>query len=194
MEEKVLKKKALIILLLSFILVSCNSVPKTNNSDSSEKKDSQIEHQSVKQENVSKQDDKKDNVAVNSSDINVFWSRFRTLSLNKDFKGMKNFVQFPLETRGPLDSDPIIKYSEDKFEEVMTAYFYGESGMELKETNLDYMKKHEKLDSTVLTVISKNEVRIGNMKFKLVNDSWKLAFLYLDENSYKKLGKDIRKN
>lgn len=150
---------------------------------------------SMKAEDIQTQESSKtkQSPTANYSDINVFWKDFRNSLINKDITVTKKFTQFPLETRGPLDMDPQIKFEEDKFEKVLTNYLQQSSGLELNETNLDYIKKHENLTSTELQNLKDNWARIGNMQFKLINNSWKLTFVYFEEDSYKNLGIDIRK-
>lgn len=158
----------------------------TPNQTSSKNTDVQVGNTNNNQKNSAE-------AAANYSDINAFWKYFRTLLINKNIPELKKFTQFPLESRGLMDTDPIIKFNEDKFENLITTYLNQPSGLEINQSNLEYIKKHDTLNSNDLQTVKDGSARIGDMKFKLVNNVWKLTFVYLDEDSYKNLGVNIKK-
>ena len=143
--------------------------------------------------NSSKTDSKS---VVNNADFNVFWSDFREAVLNNNVSEMEKFTQFPLETRGPYDFNPVIKFDKSKFEKIMNLYLKEKIGtdVDFTETQLEYIRNHKNLDSLNAkqpVVQGGNWARVGDMQFKLINGSWKLTFVYLSGESYKQLGIDI---
>jgi len=135
------------------------------------------------------------------SNIAAFWGEFRNAVLSNDISKIEEAARFPIETRGPMDTDPIIKFKKDKFGEVFSIFLAKEAGV-LGKTEFDFIKNSEKLEfknsedydksgNYLKSVrVEGNHTRIGDMEFELVNNSWKLTFIYLDEDSYKKLGVD----
>lgn len=125
------------------------------------------------------------------SDINVFWNEFKNDLLNENVKELEKFVQFPLDTRGPLDSNPIVKIKREQFMVMIKLFLSQENGLGYG-TNREYFKELEypNLDAEKNLYDGKN-MRIGDMLFTLKEEGWKLTFVYLEEESYKELGINI---
>ncbi len=123
------------------------------------------------------------------SDINIFWDNFRRAILEKDIEELKNLTSFPLGTRGPWDSNPIVRFEESKFENVINIFLEQDYNLE---PSFEYIKRMEILSFNERGPYKEGDwVRIGDMEFNLIDNSWKLTFIYLDFDSYEKLGIDI---
>jgi hypothetical protein len=62
-----------------------------------------------------------------------FWYDFRASSARCAFEDLKKMTLFPLETRGPFDSDPFVYFSEDEFSGVYYLFLRNFAGVNLKE-------------------------------------------------------------
>lgn len=110
-----------------------------------------------------------------SKDFTVFWRTYRQAILNKDTIAIFALTKFPIETRGPMDSDPVVKYPQNIFKKILPIFLALESGIS-EGTELDLIK------STTVPAsddVSGETARIGNSVFDLVDGQWRLTFLYL---------------
>ena len=116
-----------------------------------------------------------------------FWKSFRQAVLNADTTQIIALTKFPFDTRGPLDSDPTIKFSKQKFLHVFQAFLNQWNGMDLEgTTELETIKK--------ITIISKEDIadeytRVGNLVFNKTKDGWRLVFAYLNNETIDALNK-----
>ena len=122
-----------------------------------------------------------------AEDFSNFWKRFRTAVINSDTSQIISMTQFPFKTRGPLDYDPTIKYSKEKFITVFGSFLNQWSGQDLEgTTELDEIKKTETPDETY---VQKEHARVGDLVFDSTNKGWKLVFAYLNNESIDSLQK-----
>jgi hypothetical protein len=133
------------------------------------------------------------------SAINAFWKNFRNAVISNNMSQVKKMTKFPLLTRGPMDGDPIIKFNEDKFDKVFQAFLSKDNGIDAN-SQLAHIKNSESLnfmnskdydnstDYAKRVRVEDNGFRIGDMCFELKNNEWKLTFIYLDYDNYKKIG------
>jgi len=183
-----------------------NKQEKKQNPISTENKSKVDEDISQKKKNINNvASSNKNETEEDFSGIAVFWSTFRIAILNNNISQIKNMTQFPIETRGSMDSNPIIKFDQNKFQSVIKLYLNEISGQNYIDTNFDYIKESEKIsfknqvdyqnskDYSKSAIVDGTWARIGNMEFKLINNNWNLTYIYLSEDSYKKLGIDINK-
>ncbi|HEY9059867.1 MAG TPA: hypothetical protein VIO64_05080 [Pseudobacteroides sp.] len=187
------KKSILYLVLMSLILTSCGSNKPIEKTATSRPTITQGEAPPLAA-SLNTTTSNSENTGTNkevSSDLNVFWSHFRNAILSNDIGEIKNFTRFPLQSRGPLDFHPVIEFEEAAFENLIKIYLSLQSGDNFNETNLDFITKNENLDSKNSQGPSDNWARIGNMQFELENNSWRLTFVYLEEESYTKLGVDL---
>jgi hypothetical protein len=125
------------------------------------------------------------------SDINIFWNEFKNDLLNENEKELEKFVQFPLDTRGPFDSNPIVKIKREQFKEMIKLFLSQENGLDYR-TNREYFKGLEYPNLNVeKNLYDGKNMRIGDMQFTLKEEGWRLTFVYLEEKSYKELGINI---
>lgn len=111
-----------------------------------------------------------------SSDFLEYWKDFRTAVLNSDTVKLASLTEFPVEGRGPLDSDPTIKYSKKKFNLLFNLFLSQLSGDGTSTTEFDIIKATEIPNEKVI----KDQVRVSNMVFFKRRGGWNLNFLYLD--------------
>ena len=107
-------------------------------------------------------------------DIDVFWKDFKNAVINSDSVRLSQLVDFPLETRGVLDTDPIVKYEKGQFMRLFKAFLKQPTGINanLNETEFGLIKRTERLDSIQGT-------RLGGMEFNKVKGQWKLTLIYV---------------
>ena len=129
------------------------------------------------------------NVIVSDAKENVpsfagfeeFWKTFRQSVLNADTTQIIALTDFPFETRGPLDSDPTIGYSKQKFPLVFQAFLNQWNGMDLGgTTELEFIEK--------TVIVNKEDIaddytRVGNLVFSKTKDGWRLVLAYLNNET-----------
>ncbi len=96
--------------------------------------------------------------------FSAFWDNFRAAILNQDTIKIIATTHFPFQTRGELDSDPVIEYSKDEFPFVLQTYL-----QQQEYTALNEQSEFELIKAT--TDVRKEQqtgdwVRIGDMEFK----------------------------
>src|SRR5690349_4744466 len=114
-----------------------------------------------------------------------FWKDFRTAILDFDTSQIIAQTEFPFLTRGSLDSDPTIEYNKKKFVRVFTAFLTQWNGLEMEGgSELDIIKKTEvpKKDD-----VQNDYARIGDLVFNKQDNSWKLVFVYLNDETIESL-------
>ena len=132
----------------------------------------------------------------NCTDIKVFWTNFRNAVLSANYNEIKQFVKFPLKTRGPMDSDPIIEVNEENFEKTFKSFLQQYDGMRENETEYDWIKNHEMpkmlggsdydnagnyIDLVYLE--NDNMARFADMIIEKDSDGyWHLTLIYYSEN------------
>jgi hypothetical protein len=142
-----------------------------------------------------------DSAIVNSNDTNfskqliipdtipsfiLFWKEFRKAIINFDTLDIMQRSNLPLKCRGPLDNDPIIKLSENKFNMVFSLFLKQWNGQDLnEETELEFIKR----TGVPTDLINAGIARVGNMVFAIKRKEWKLDFLYLNEETIELLAK-----
>ena len=138
----------------------------------------------------------KDVVKVQQQTFIKPWEGFRQAVIEQDTAKISGFTKFPFETSGPMDSDPIIKYSQKDFSNVFKAF--------LAETVLDYdslqgqVKEINQFEVIRKTIIPKKEyvtdslARVGNLEFNKVNNRWYLTFAYLEYPTIEAIAKELK--
>lgn len=134
--------------------------------------------------------------SYNYIDIKVFWTNFRNAVLSGNYSEIKQYVKFPLQTRGPLDSDPILNVSEENFEKTFKAFLQQNDGLGEESTEYSWIKNHEMPNMLggsdydnagnyidLVRIENDNWARFDDMIMeKDSNGYWKLTFIYYSEN------------
>ena len=82
-------------------------------------------------------------IIYNTSDLKIFWTNFRKVVISGDYNNIKKFVNFPLLTKGPLDSSKTIEVSEAEFENVFKTFLQKDTGLGDNENILSWIKRNE---------------------------------------------------
>lgn len=135
--------------------------------------------------------------AVQNEEFAAFWTSFRNAVLAGDFATLKTRTVFPLQTRGPMDNQPIVTYGEGEFEKLFNLFLDSPTGLstDFSETNRSYIRANPEIkftaDGRVPTMQKDGKTAaVTSMEFKLYADGWKLVFLYLEDDVYQKTGKE----
>lgn len=128
-------------------------------------------------------------------DFDSFWTRFREAAVAGNFGEVAKRTQFPLQTRGEMDDQPVVTYSESEFEKLFTLFLQMPTGLNannFNETQLDYIKANPKLsfsDNKLPMMSGENIASVTSMEFEKTPSGWKLKRLFLTDEVYKKTGK-----
>jgi hypothetical protein len=114
------------------------------------------------------------------SEINEFWTVFREAVLSRDYDAIAEFVNFPLETRGDLDGDPIITVGIEKFEDVFSAFLELLNG----DRTWYHTNFYDVEQNMYFSHYGNESARAGNMEFEKINGEWKLTFIYIDGDEW----------
>jgi hypothetical protein len=110
-------------------------------------------------------------------DFPTFWQRFRTAALAFDTSQIMSMVDFPLETRGPLDDDPHIFINKENFVHFFKSYLKQYAGVDLQgSTELDGIRKTVAPDKNVVN--DRQQARVGDLWFDKTPEGWKITFAY----------------
>jgi hypothetical protein len=118
---------------------------------------------------------------TSDNDFSQFYIKFRQAAITNDTNTIISLTKFPLETRAPQDSDPIVKYSKEEFVKVFNTY--------LKYGGMEELVDIKNLDLHNENVLSKNDARVGNLVFNCINNKWQLTFAYLNYPIIEELNK-----
>ncbi|WP_345237482.1 hypothetical protein [Hymenobacter saemangeumensis] len=176
MSPKILPIKNLLLLILAF------SFACSRNENSHEK--SVKERGSTTNDSASNHSAKNDNLDRVYYQFPEFWKDFRTAVINKDYSTIYKLTQFPFETRGPMDSDPLVKYDKAEFPKVFQTFLdepvsdIDSTGKDIKTTQLGIIR-HTIVPGRHYT-LNGDWARVGNLEFNKGSNGWRLTFAYLE--------------
>lgn len=130
-------------------------------------------------------------------DFPNFWTAFRKAVIENNMGEIKKRTSFPLQTRGEMDGDPIVTFSENEFDNMFVVFLESPTGLNpsnFNETQKQYIQANKKItfnEYKVPMMADSVTAAITSMEFKKGDDGWKLGFLYLNEETYSKSGKAI---
>jgi|GEM_PF-2557359 len=108
-----------------------------------------------------------------------YWKEFRAAVLGRDFDRVFSLTEFPVETRGELDDDPVVEYTRSRFRPVWDLFLQQWAGDTAGKSELDVIRETQAPEAK----ISHGQVRIADMVFFLSKGKWKLNFLYLQPDT-----------
>lgn len=128
-----------------------------------------------------------------TEDFQIYWDDFRNAVLAWDKEKVADMTHFPFETRGPDDSEPIIRINRGQFikcilERSMRQYERDAkiNGIPVEESLREaiFNTKTLKADKQIVNGNSGQPhdfVRVFDMIFKRVKGRWKWTFVFLEE-------------
>ena len=156
---------------LSVAIFSCNNntVPNSAKTSKSEtaKKTSKISRTTSKQVTTDK----------STESFLKFWKVFRQAVIDNDTSTVISLTAFPLETRGEMDQDPIVKYERKDIAKVFRAHRF---------SNLEEITQTINPDKQY---VFSDCARISDFVFNRINGQWRWTFAYLhirDEDLWKR--------
>lgn len=128
-------------------------------------------------------------------DFAAFWTDFREAALDGNMDVLKEYTEFPLQTRGMMDNEPVITYSRNEFEPMFALFLQTPTGLNsnnFNETQLDYMRVNPTVtfnENRLPMMQDGKKASVASMQFELTLTGWKLKFIYLTDEVYQKTGK-----
>lgn len=121
-----------------------------------------------------------------SEDFQPFWDQFRLAVENNDKNKVADLTQFPLETRGPDDSDPVISVSRDEFlikvyDKAMNQF---EDSVVIGEKRIDMNLRESIVKKSTPSANDQQRADFAfvlSMNFKRIGGRWKLTRIYIEE-------------
>jgi hypothetical protein len=118
-----------------------------------------------------------------------FYSSFRDAVLLKKNELILNSVNFPIEVRGYLDDDPILKINKKDFLSIFDASINTLTEVDPQTDEMCstfyILKKTENILTYKLYTKSNEFQRFGNLIFNIINNEWKLTAIYTDTRNLK---------
>ncbi|MBK9391139.1 MAG: hypothetical protein IPN68_13460 [Bacteroidetes bacterium] len=157
------------IILIAIILISCSFACFNNK----EKQTNKVDSKSI--------------LEIELSDIfQTYWKDFREAVINSDSLKLLTLTNFPLKSHGVMDSDPQILINSKNFYYYFQICLNEETGMSINfETNLDFIKKIDKITDYKFYTKNREWQRINQMEFQKINNYWRLTLIYFDTADYK---------
>ena len=124
--------------------------------------------------------------AIAAEDLQQFWNQFRQAVEKNDKTRVAEMTQFPLETRGPMDSDRVIPVGRDKFvkEVYDKAMDQFQDAVVVDGKVIGKKLRETILEKTTLDTTDQQSADFAfflSMHFKRIGGIWKLSRIYLDE-------------
>lgn len=121
-----------------------------------------------------------------AEDLQPFWDQFRQAVENNDKNKVTDLTQFPLETRGPNDSDPVISVSRDEFvtEIYDKAMDQFQDSVVVGGKRIDKNLREAILEKSTLSAKDQQSADFAfilSMQFKRIGGIWKLSRIYVEE-------------
>jgi hypothetical protein len=117
--------------------------------------------------------------------FHAFWQVFEQAVIDLDSNKLILLTEFPLQSRGPMDSDPIIKFNKSEyfkvFHEFLNQTVYPSTGFER-------IKKRDHL----IYSVTKKWARVDDIEFRKIQGIWRMNLLHLDYPTIEKL--EIKNN
>lgn len=116
------------------------------------------------------------------SDFQLFWQEFREASLADDYATLASLTKFPLQVKGLSDGQLAASYNANEFRKIfpqlLTQVVYQYQDGNLTETTLKkIIRKKEKITASP----KETEIRVDQIKFKLIDGKWFLTRAYLGQ-------------
>lgn len=108
-----------------------------------------------------------------------FWRTFRDAALVGDTTRVAAMTRFPLETRGPMDDDPVQPVPRDAFADVFARVMRQDSGLAPHPETMRALI--ERTPSLGARELGDGEFRVGALAFAHTADGWRLVRAYLEE-------------
>jgi hypothetical protein len=121
-----------------------------------------------------------------SDDFQNYWNDFREAVINSDSMKLLTMTSFPLKSHGVSDNDPRILISNNNFYYYFKICLNEDTGMSINsESNLDFIKKTDKIIDYKFYTKNIDWQRINAMEFQKIKNSWKLTLIYFNTADYK---------
>lgn len=170
---------------ITTIITNTANTANTNNTSIN----ANVDEKSNTNVNVNEETNKANNSSYNYNDIKEFWTNFRKAVLLNNYEEIERFVNFPLKTRGPYDTDPVIEVKQEEFKSVFTKFLQqkdGEDVMEydwIKENEMPRMLGGEDYDNASNHInLVRLEENVADFKYmQMAKDSngyWRLSMIY----------------
>lgn len=115
-----------------------------------------------------------------SADFQIFWRSFRKAALEDNRNELVRFSNFPFETRGVLDTDPVFKHDQQWFLKNWPKLIAIDPGLRPTEDSMRRL-----IERTVEVTRKENPVegwaRVGDFEFKKLRGRWRFVHAYFED-------------
>ncbi|MES2777300.1 MAG: hypothetical protein V4722_24190 [Bacteroidota bacterium] len=112
--------------------------------------------------------------------FDAYWPAFRKAVLALDLAGLDSLTQYPVTSRGTMDSDPKKPIDRAHIIAALKKYFPVDGGVG-DGTHKQQIESRTSIPDKDYEYSSPGNMRVGDMQFKKVKGKWKFYFIYMDE-------------
>lgn len=167
-------KHTFLFLLIILLLISCRN-NKTNNSN-----ETKIVADTISETKYNSRIENETSQSISDKSFQQFWLDFRQAVISNDTNKIIKMTILPFETRGEMDSDPIVKYDRSNFFKAFRAYLGQSTYWESDESFISSLEEIKRITDPDTNYIQGNWARVGNLEFKNKDGHWRLVFAYLN--------------
>lgn len=185
-------KQLLIIGSLVLWNVSCSEVDSKPNTSSDKDLPRKAEAEQITTDEKSSLPDLPVATDYREYDFHAFLDRFKSAVKEGKTEDIVGMTRFPFETRGEMDSDPVIRFSKKEFFKLLPELLNQYAGVDLDGTS----EQELLLETTDIDQeeIDRRSVRIGSLVFEKMKTGWKFTFAYVSAPTYEVIGVDNGRN
>ena len=115
-----------------------------------------------------------------AEDFPTFWSAFRAAALADKVDQLASLARFPVEVRGPNDTDPVVTQGREAFAETFTQVLKQDSGARPEpESVRQFLERTPEVGQGDVEPDGR-AARVGDFVFERIGDRWLLVRVYLD--------------
>lgn len=116
-------------------------------------------------------------VATQAADFQSFWEPFRKAVMNDDMAAIEAMVNFPLETKGELDDEPVKAIGKPAFAALFRTSLKQDANVRnFSGSTLDFVRANSVFPQADLD--GSGSQRIGSLVFQRQKNGWKLSMIY----------------
>lgn len=118
--------------------------------------------------------------ATMTTDPAEFWTAFQAAAASGEASQIASFVDFPFQTRGMMDDDPLVEYDEAQFAVLVPGLLKADPGLNKESTMQAMIAATASVPADDLKQTSGKSFRVGDFVFDLGEQGWRFTMAFYD--------------